>query len=214
MSVTDMSVISETPSAQKAPRESLPRRRRGATREQLLSSGRALFATRGVHGVTTHDIAREAGVAAGTFYLHFPDKQAMFRELALEAVATLGERLSQSTQAAPDIPTRVRNHAEALIGFAEEHQDFVRILFSPDADAAAVESVVLDTLAVAIAERRRKRIAAGETPAALDPAVLSQALVGMMARVVAWWAEDPRRATREQVIETLTRIQLSGTDPG
>ena len=58
------------------------------------------------------------------------------------------------------------------------------------------------------------RVAAGETPAALDPAVLSQAVVGMLARVIAWWAEDPTRATREEVIETLTRIQLSGTDPG
>ena len=202
------------PPPSKATREPLPRRRRGHTRAQLLASGRALFATRGVNRVTTHDIAHEAGVAAGTFYLHFPDKQAMFRELALEAVAALRERLAESTRTARDVPAGVRSHAEALIGFAEENRDFVRILFSPDADAAAIESVVLDTLAGAIAERRRKRIAAGETPAALDPAVLSQALVGMMARVVAWWAEDPSRASREQVVETLTRIQLSGTDPG
>jgi hypothetical protein len=35
----------------------------------------------------------------------------------------------------------------------------------------------------------------------------------MLARVVAWWAQDPRRASRETVIDTLTRIQLSGTHP-
>ena len=195
-------------------RDPLPRRQRGATRKQLLASGRALFATRGVNRVTTHDIAHEAGVAAGTFYLHFPDKQAMFREIALEAVAALRERLAEATRSAPNVAAGVRSHAEALIGFAEENRDFVRILFSADADAAAIETLVLDTLAGAIAERRRERIAAGETPTALDPAVLSQALVGMMARVVAWWAEDPSRATRERVVETLTRIQLSGTDPG
>ncbi|MCH2222613.1 MAG: TetR/AcrR family transcriptional regulator, partial [Dechloromonas sp.] len=139
-----MSVSSETPSAGKSTRQPLPQQRRGATRQRLLSSGRALFAVNGVHGVTTHDIAREAGVASGTFYLHFPDKQAMFKEIALEAVGALRERLDAATHAAPDVPTRVRGHAEALIGFAEEHRDFVRILFSPDTDAAAVESVVLD----------------------------------------------------------------------
>ena len=43
--------------------------------------------------------------------------------------------------------------------------------------------------------------------------VVSQAVVGMWARVVAWWAEDPARATRETIVDTLTRIQLSGTQP-
>ena len=47
----------------------------------------------------------------------------------------------------------------------------------------------------------------------LDPAVLAQAIVGMQACVIAWWVEDPSRASRESVIATLTRIQLSGTDP-
>jgi hypothetical protein len=35
----------------------------------------------------------------------------------------------------------------------------------------------------------------------------------MLARVVAWWVEDPRRASRETVARTLTRIQLGGTHP-
>ena len=185
-----------------------------ATRERLLAAGLALFAQKGLRGITTHDIAREAGVAAGTFYLHFPDKQAMFRELALEAVAGLRQRLDEATRDARDVPSGVRAHAQALIGFAEENREVVRILFSPDADAAAVESVVLDTLAGSIAARRRERIAAGQLSPDVDPDVLAQALVGMLARVVAWWVEDPHRAPREAVIETLTQIQLSGTNPG
>jgi hypothetical protein len=50
-------------------------------------------------------------------------------------------------------------------------------------------------------------------PREIDAAVLSQALVGLLARVVLWWIEDPGRAPRETLIETLTRIQLSGTHP-
>lgn len=201
--------LEEVPSARKAGARS-----RVATRERLLAAGLALFAKKGLRGITTHDIAREAGVAAGTFYLHFPDKQAMFRELALEAVAALRQRLAEATRTARDVPSGVRAHAQALIGFAEENREVVRILFSPDADAAAVESVVLDTLAGGIAARRRERIAAGQLSPNVDPDVLAQGLVGMLARVIAWWVEDPRRAPREAVIETLTRIQLSGTNPG
>jgi hypothetical protein len=47
----------------------------------------------------------------------------------------------------------------------------------------------------------------------LLPEALSQALVGMLARVVAWWVEDPTRASRSTVARTLTHIQLSGTHP-
>jgi hypothetical protein len=107
----------------------------------------------------------------------------------------------------------VRAHSEALIDFAADHRELVRILFSHERDAAAVETDVLDMLASSIADNRRQRRAEGTLAQELDPAVLSQAIVGMLARVVAWWVLDPSRASRESVIETLTRIQLSGTDP-
>ena len=64
-----------------------------------------------------------------------------------------------------------------------------------------------------VADVRRQFIASGQLPGVLDPEVVSQAVVGMWARVFAWWAEDPSRAPRETVIETLTRIQLHGTYP-
>jgi hypothetical protein len=115
---------------------------------------------------------------------------------------------------ARDLPGLVRGHASAMIEFAEDHRDLVRILFSADADAAAVSADVLDELATAIAAGRRQRQLAGSASSGLDAAVLSQALVGMWARVVAWWAQDPSRAPRAVVIETLSRIQLEGTQPG
>ena len=200
---------SESPSR----RKSAGARSRAATRERLLASGKTLFAERGLSGVTTHDIAHNAGVAAGTFYLHFGDKRELFRELALEAVASLRARLNDALDGAVGRAPGVRAHATALIDFASDHRDLVRILFSNEGDAAAVEADILNTLASTIAENRRERRAQGTLADELDPGVLSQAIVGMLARVVAWWVEDPSRATRESVIETLTRIQLSGTDP-
>jgi len=189
-------------------------RSRAATRERLLESARSLFAERGLHGVTTHDIAHHAGVAAGTFYLHFADKRTLFAVIARDSVAVLRERLEKAVTGRAQVPDLVRAHAEAMIGFAEEQRDLVRILFSADSDAAAVSADVLDELAGAIALKRRERASLARDGTGLDPAVTSQALVGMWARVVGWWAEDPSRAPRDVVIETLSRIQLSGTQPG
>ena len=208
-----MSVTSQNSRAPDPERESAAARSRAATRSRLRESGKELFAERGLHGVTTHDIAHHAEVAAGTFYLHFRDKRELFREIAQETIADLRRRLDEAFDPAADLPSAVRAQAEAMVSFAEERREVMRILFSSEPDAAAVESDVLADLAASIAEGRRKRMAIGALSAELDPAVLAQALVGMWARVLAWWIEDPSRATRDALIETLTRIQLGGTHP-
>ena len=120
-------------------RESAAARSRAATRGRLLSAGRSLFAQRGLHGVTTHDIARAAGVAAGTFYLHFTDKSELFREVAHESVAALQARIVSANAGASDNASAVRARTEALVTFVDENRELARILFSADTDAAAVE---------------------------------------------------------------------------
>jgi len=195
-------------------RRTAAERTRAATRERLLASGKTLFAEHGLHRITTHDIAAHAGVAAGTFYNHFGDKRDLFRQITDEAVAELNRRLEGVGHPGERFRDGVRAHAEALVGFAADHRELIRILFSREADTVAVRADVLDELARGIAQNRRALIATGEMPAEVDPDVLSQALVGMWSRVVAWWAADPDRAPRETVVETLTRIQLSGTHPG
>ena len=188
-------------------------RGRDRTRARLLASGRALFAERGLHGVTSHDVAAQAGVAAGTFYNHFQDKAALFREIAGEALSELDARLDVEERQASSFAKNVRRDATALVQFAIDHRDLMRILFSPDTDAAAVQADVLARLAQRIEDARQLARARGEASRLIDPAVLAQAVVGMWARVLAWWAEDPTRASAESVIETLTQIQLTGTRP-
>jgi len=212
-----MSVISIVPEASETPRAA-GSRSRAATSERLLSSGVELFAAKGLHRVTTHDVAHHAGVATGTFYLHFKDKGELFRKIASEALGDLQQRLEAASDAG-DLRDSVPRIAEALVCYAEENRERVRIIFSVDRAAgidrepADVESDLLSTLAASIAEGRRQRIASGEMPAELDPVILSQALVGMWARVIAWWVEDPSRASRDTLIRTLTGIQLAGTHP-
>jgi AcrR family transcriptional regulator len=52
-------------------------------RERLLSAALKLFASKGVQSTSTAEIAREAGIAAGTLFLYFPTKQDLINELVL-----------------------------------------------------------------------------------------------------------------------------------
>ncbi|UCE86767.1 MAG: TetR/AcrR family transcriptional regulator [Deltaproteobacteria bacterium] len=184
-----------------------PDRSRAATRRRLKGAGTALFARRGLHGTTTAQIAHRAGVASGTFYLHFRDKHALFREIVFEALDALRDRLADaSARAAADPVARVRERATELLAFADENRNLVRVLFGREHEAGELAEAVIDELVSGIEERLRGRIAAGAVPSGLHPAVAAQALAAMWARVVAWWLEDPRRAPREAVIETLVQI--------
>jgi AcrR family transcriptional regulator len=190
-----------------------PARSRAATRERLVAAAVTLFARDGLHGVTSHDIARAAGVAAGTFYLHFRDKQSLFREVVFEAVAELRARLERASDGVTERASAVRARLAALLEFAEERRDVVGVLFGRDHAAAHLQSDVLDFLAQHAEAGLREQIERGAVRGDLEPAVAAQALVGQQARAIAWWIEDPSRASRERMIETLATLQISGTEP-
>jgi AcrR family transcriptional regulator len=187
-----------------------PARSRSETRRRLVDAATRLFAKDGLHGVTTHAIARAAGVAAGTFYLHFEDKEALFREVAFEAARALRSRMERAGASSPDPGVGVRARAAELLAFAEENRSLVQILFGRNHEASGVGVDVLEFLAEEIERSLRTRGSAGLLAQDVDIAVAAQALVGMRARIVAWWAEQPGRIPRERVIESLARIQASG----
>jgi hypothetical protein len=104
----------------------------------------------------------------------------------------------------------MRSQAEVLVGFAEDQRELLRIMFHPGSEAAGVGSGILERLAEGISARRREAVRAGLAEDCFDSDVLAQAIVGMWAHVLAWWAEDPSRADRNALVETLTHFQLHG----
>ena len=78
----------------------LRRRIREATREALLSAAEATIASRGLHNTRIEDIAVAAGVAVGTIYNYFADRQTLVEALLLarrqEMIAKIGEALERS----------------------------------------------------------------------------------------------------------------------
>ncbi len=53
-------------------------------REKLLAAALKLFVEKGAQNTSTAEIAREAGIAAGTLFLYFPTKQELLDALVLE----------------------------------------------------------------------------------------------------------------------------------
>jgi AcrR family transcriptional regulator len=73
-----------------------------ATRQQLVSSARALFGARGYANVGTEEIVRAAGVTRGALYHQFRDKADLFAAVAEEVEAEVSERIAAGAGAAAD----------------------------------------------------------------------------------------------------------------
>jgi len=59
---------------------------KAATRQRILDAAKSMFRSKGFEQTTTRDIAREAGIAAGTMFNYFNTKEAVVVELASHAL--------------------------------------------------------------------------------------------------------------------------------
>jgi AcrR family transcriptional regulator len=166
-----------------------------------------VFAEAGLHGATTVAIARRAGLGTGTFYLHFPDKHALFAEIVDAALGELRERQQRAAASLPAGADELRAQLEVLVAFTEEKRDLVRVAFERGGENGEIAKRIHDDVAERV-EANLRRFARHE-PLPLQPAAAAQARAATLIRVIAWWAEDPARATRDEIVETLYHLAPS-----
>jgi AcrR family transcriptional regulator len=76
--------------------------RSAARREAILAAALDEFAASGFAAARLDDVARRAGVAKGTIYLHFADKESLFQELIRSELSPVVATL----ETPPDLPLR------------------------------------------------------------------------------------------------------------
>jgi AcrR family transcriptional regulator len=92
------------------------RAERAADRRQaIVDAALDEFIDRGYAAARLDDVARRAGVAKGTIYLHFKDKQALFEELVRTALVPLIGRLAAPPVAGGSIRAALENFAENFV---------------------------------------------------------------------------------------------------
>jgi AcrR family transcriptional regulator len=78
--------------------------RSAARREAILAAALDEFSARGFAAARLEDVARRAGIAKGTIYLYFRDKETLFAELIH---SSLGPIIAGVEAAPPELPLRV-----------------------------------------------------------------------------------------------------------
>jgi AcrR family transcriptional regulator len=89
------------------------------TKDAVFASAASLFSSHGFNGVSTDDIANDAGVNKAMIYYHFSDKLALYRAVVCEGLQAMGETVGAIAQSS-EAPTRkLDSFVEAFVRMTE-----------------------------------------------------------------------------------------------
>ena len=99
------------------------------SRQQIVSAAHRLFLTQGYHGTTMRQIAKESGMALGSLYNHFTDKEALFKAVfeAYNPYPLLLMALEHSQ--GKDAEDLVREAARRLVTALKDRPDLIKLVF-------------------------------------------------------------------------------------
>lgn len=98
------------------------------TREALIRAGRRLFSEQPVDAVAIDDIVRAADVAKGSFYNHFPDKEALVRSVTGEIRAGVERAVGRANAGVDDPARRVVRAVCVYVRYAVDEPERAGVL--------------------------------------------------------------------------------------
>lgn len=94
----------------------------------ILDSAIKVFARKGFYHARVSDIAREAGVADGTIYLYFQNKDDILIRLFEEGMTTVIDRVQTAISQTNDPLDKIRRFAKAHLSLIENHKEMAEVI--------------------------------------------------------------------------------------
>lgn len=185
-------------------------RRRPESLARLKQAARKLFVERGYDATRPQDIAREAGLGHGTFYLHYPDKRACFLAFVEEARLEFDARVRAHQLPGADLKQHIAATLTAIYEFAESHPGLMRAALMDgrviDADGADVQPLLM-RWGAEWAERLREE----QKSVPFDVDIIGQAIAGALYQA----SRESHRSgrSREELVKNLTAFLTRALKP-
>jgi TetR/AcrR family transcriptional regulator, mexCD-oprJ operon repressor len=164
----------------------------------ILDAAAHVFANGGESSM--NEIAETAGVGRATLYRYFPNRQALWDEVAVDAVSKVGERLQQARLDGVAIEEGLRRAIRALV----EVGDYFVVITRARADPSSPR---LDTaISVPLDQLFDRGQSTGFIRTDLDSAWLTDALVSQVVTALS----APPTLGREDVVSAIASFFLDG----
>ena len=191
-----------------------PIRRKPESLAKLKRAARKLFVERGYHATRPQDIAREAGLGHGTFYLHYPDKKACFLAFVDEARAELSEFMRDRQPKEKSLEATIAANLKAIYEYGAEHPGVLAAAMTDESviDAEGAQAVpLLVRWGMDWAEITRQAMRDGLACTTYNADIVGQAILGAIHQVASEGGRSER--PREEVLDNLTRFLVRALKP-
>lgn len=182
------------------------------TRARLVEAAEQVFEEGTYDEASIVEITRRAGVSQGTFYLYFPSKLDIFREVVRDLGHQLRSTIAAAVEGATSRADVERRGFEAFFGFVQQHPALYRIIRQSEFVDRQTYREHYERLAEGYTRGLAAAARAGEFRS-LDPEVLAYCLMGIGELVGArWllWEDEPPKRIPKKVLDTLTEFVLNG----
>jgi TetR/AcrR family fatty acid metabolism transcriptional regulator len=172
--------------------KSKPSRGASDKRERIMEAAIRVFAQGGFYATRVSDIAKEAGVADGTIYLYFENKDDVLISIFQDRIGKLIEVLREVAGRDEPVDERVRRIIELQLGLLEGRRDLAEVVTVNLRQsskllkqyAAPLFSEYLELIASVIAEGQKS----GAFRRDVSPRIAARALWGGLDGLALTWA--------------------------
>jgi len=187
-------------------------------RAQLLGAAERAFLRGGYHGTHVDDVIREAGIARGTFYLHFESKHAIFSALVDRMLGIFLE----ARPTGPEPEVRTAADAEALLSLSTRtvlstfraHRGLCRLLLEEAVGADKGFAARLDAHErewhARVAATRREFVERGIARPDLDCDVHAEMVIGLMERLTRRYLLPDPEPDLEALVRAVVAFEMRG----
>jgi AcrR family transcriptional regulator len=191
-----------------------PARRKPESLAKLKHAARKLFVERGYHATRPQDIAREAALGHGTFYLHFADKRACFLSFVEDARTELDDYVRARVGAHQTLEELIANTLHAIYAYAASHPGVLGAAMTDEAviDAEGVQAMpLLQRWGRDWAKTVHEAAEQGRGAKFYDADVVGQAIVGAIHQAASEGSRSGRNP--EDVVRNLTLFLVRALKP-
>ncbi|MFT5582494.1 MAG: AcrR family transcriptional regulator [Cognaticolwellia sp.] len=199
----------------------LREQKKAARRQAILDAGRRAMLEEGFERASVERIVAEVGIARGTFYLYFPDKETLFSTLLEELYAPFVGALKSHAKALASAATTQQQqllYLQMSLGLAQvlERTRTTLPLHFQHARAPGTSGTLcrewltqVEDTAITILEDAQNRGLVRHH----DSAAVALAIVGAAERLLWAWLQGDPRLNAEQAASELARLFFEGIRP-
>jgi len=97
-------------------------------RDQILEEAARLFSSQRFDEVLMGDIAQSAGVAKGTLYTYFSDKEELYFAVIFEGISRLNQQVLEKASSQKDPEKRLRDIVYSIVSFVAQNGFFLQAI--------------------------------------------------------------------------------------